>query len=190
MAISGQILALMAHLMPCLSQNSTGNWCVGIVYPTNYLNILWGSHFLPPAPVPRLVKPSETPAANRVDQGYDNVKCIVGQCYKASLWNCWRELSQLGKEESARQFLVLPTRGSLLSFALKFVAKPGVFTSPPECTMEGAQIQYFLPLKGWWAPLWQVERVSIFLGKFTSERELQSLTLSHISTKNCQSCSM
>ena len=156
MAISGQILALMAHLMKCLSQNSTGNWCVGIVYPTNYLNILWGSHFLPPAPVPRLVKPSETP-----DQGYDNVKCILGQWYKASLWNCWRELSQVGKEESARQFLVLPTRGSLLSFALKFVAKPGVFTSPPECTMEGAQIQYFLPPKGWWDPLWQVERASL-----------------------------
>ena len=120
-----------------------------------------------PAPVLHPVKPSETPAANRVDQGYDNVKCIVGQCYKASLWNCWRELSQVGKEESARQFLVLPTRGSLLSFALKFVAKPGVFTSPPECTMEGAQIQYFLPLKCWWALLWQVERASIFLGKFT-----------------------
>ena len=173
----------MAHLMPCLSQNSTGNWCVSIVYPTNHLNILWGSHFLPPALVPHPVKPSETPAANRVDQGYDNVKCIVGQCYKASLWNCWRELSQVGKEESARQFLVLPTRGSLLSFALKFVAKPGVFTSPPECTMEGAQIQYFLPLKGWWALLWQVEKVSIFFGKFTSERESKNPLLFLISAQ-------
>ena len=95
------------------------------------ISIFYGGATFYPAPVPHPVKPSETPAANRVDQGYDNVKCIVGQCYKASLWNCWRELSQVGKEESARQFLVLPTRGSLLSFALKFVAKPGVFTSPP-----------------------------------------------------------
>ena len=84
------VLLINSHFWPNISLDGLFDAMIGKLMCWYCLSNKLSQYFMEeplfaPAPVPHPVKPSETPAANRVDQGYDNVKCIVGQCYKASL---------------------------------------------------------------------------------------------------------